>query len=92
METSKISWEYQLKAEKDKLTKKEKELEKLKTERTKWETKAQAVEDELSVSFFSSSCFKSNFISCFSGRQEVVRKSQANVWKRNRDAQREVNA
>lgn len=79
METSKISWEYQLKAEKDKLTKKEKELEKLKTERTKWETKAQAVEDELNVNFFRLRSFNSNFISCFTGRQEVVRKSQTNI-------------
>lgn len=51
METSKISWEYQLKAEKDKLTKKDKELDKLKTERAKWETKSQAIEAELNVSF-----------------------------------------
>lgn len=45
-----MSFEFQIKGEKDKLTKKEKELEKLKTERTKWETKAQSVEAELNVS------------------------------------------
>ena len=50
METTKMSLDFQLKAEKDKLTKKDKELDKLKTERTKWETKTQAAEDELNVS------------------------------------------
>jgi hypothetical protein len=49
METSKISCEYQVKGEKDKLAKMEKELDKIKTERAKWETKAQAVEAELNV-------------------------------------------
>lgn len=44
-----MSLEYQLKGEKDKLVKKEKEFDKLKTERVKWETKAQAVEAELNV-------------------------------------------
>lgn len=53
METTKISYEYQVKGEKDKLTKVEKELDKIKTERAKWETKAQAVEAELNVRFFS---------------------------------------
>lgn len=50
METTKMSLDFQLKAEKDKLTKKDKELEKLKTERVKWETKAQTAETELNVS------------------------------------------
>lgn len=45
-----MSLDFQLKAEKDKLTKKDKELEKLKTERVKWETKAQTAETELNVS------------------------------------------
>lgn len=45
-----MSLEYQLKAEKDKLTKKDKEVEKIKTERVKWETKAQSIEVELDVS------------------------------------------
>jgi hypothetical protein len=49
METTKMSFEYQVKSEKDKYVKIEKELDKLKTERAKWETKAQAVEAELSV-------------------------------------------
>jgi hypothetical protein len=44
-----MSFEYQVKSEKDKYVKIEKELDKLKTERAKWETKAQAVEAELSV-------------------------------------------
>lgn len=50
METTKLSSEYQLKAEKDKFTKLEKDLDKLKTERAKWETKASAAEAELNVS------------------------------------------
>lgn len=50
METLKISLEFQLRGEKDKVTKKEKELDKLKTEKAKWETKAQSVEAELIVS------------------------------------------
>lgn len=50
METTKMSIEYQLKGEKDKLAKLEKEVDKIKTERAKWETKAQAVEAELNVS------------------------------------------
>lgn len=45
-----MSLDFQLKAEKDKLTKKEKELEKLKTERTKYQTRTQVAEDELNVS------------------------------------------
>lgn len=49
METTKMSLEFQLKGEKDKLVKKDKEMEKLKTERTKWETQVQAVEAELNV-------------------------------------------
>lgn len=59
METTKISFEYQVKGEKDKLVKMEKELDKLKTERAKWETKTQAVEAELSVKTLS--CLK-NFL------------------------------
>jgi len=51
METTKISVEYQVKAEKDKAIKLEKELDKLKTERAKWETKANSIEAELAVSF-----------------------------------------
>lgn len=50
METSKISLEFQLKGEKDKLSKRDKEFDKLKTERAKFETKAQAFEAELNVS------------------------------------------
>lgn len=49
METSKMSHEFQVKHEKDKLVKMEKELDKIKTEKAKWETKAQAVEAELNV-------------------------------------------
>ena len=49
METTKMSLEYQLKAEKDKIAKKDKEVEKIKTERLKFETKVQAVEAELNV-------------------------------------------
>lgn len=45
-----MSFELQLKAEKDKLVKKDKELDKMKTEKAKWETKAQAIEAELGVS------------------------------------------
>lgn len=45
-----MSLEFQLKSEKDKLVKKEKEMEKVKTERGKWETKLQALEAELNVS------------------------------------------
>lgn len=45
-----MSLEYQLKAEKDKLTKKDKDVEKVKTERVKWETKVQSIEAELDVS------------------------------------------
>lgn len=58
METTRISLDFQIKAEKDKLTKKEKELDKLKTERAKWETKTQAAEDELNVSknFYEMTC------------------------------------
>lgn len=44
-----MSLEYQLKAEKDKIAKKDKEVEKIKTERLKFETKVQAVEAELNV-------------------------------------------
>ena len=50
METTKMSCQYQVKSEKDKLVKVEKELDKLKTERAKWETKAQSMEAELKVS------------------------------------------
>lgn len=49
METTKMSFELQVKGEKDKSTKMEKEFEKLKIDKAKWETKAQAVEAELSV-------------------------------------------
>lgn len=45
-----MSLEYQLKAEKDKLTKKDKEVDKIKSERVKWETKVQSIEAELDVS------------------------------------------
>lgn len=51
METTKTSFEMQLKGEMIKLVKMEKELDKIKLDRTKWETKAQAIEAELSVSF-----------------------------------------
>lgn len=44
-----MSLEYQVKGEKDKLTKLEKELDKVKVERAKWETKAQSIEAELNV-------------------------------------------
>lgn len=44
-----MSLEFQLKGEKDKLVKKEKEMEKLKTERSKWEAKVQTAETELKV-------------------------------------------
>lgn len=47
-----MSLEFQLKGEKDKVVKKEKELEKLKTEKAKLETKAQSVESELNVSIW----------------------------------------
>jgi hypothetical protein len=50
LETTKASFELQLKGEKSKFTKVEKELDKIKLEKTKWETKAQAIEAELSVS------------------------------------------
>lgn len=49
METTKMSLEYQVKHEKDKLTKMEKELDKVKLERTKLETKSQSIEAELNV-------------------------------------------
>lgn len=49
METTKMSFEYQVKGEKDKLTKMEKEFDKVKLERVKWETKAQSIEAELNV-------------------------------------------
>lgn len=45
-----MSLDYQVKHEKDIVVKKEKELDKMKTERAKWETKAQAAEAELNVS------------------------------------------
>lgn len=47
-----MSLDYQLKAEKDKIAKKDKEVDKLKTEKVKWETKAQAAETELEVRIF----------------------------------------
>lgn len=47
-----MSFEFQIKGEKEKLAKKEKEVDKLKTERAKLETKAQAVEAELNVRNF----------------------------------------
>lgn len=50
METTKSSFELQLKSEATKALKLEKELDKVKIERAKWETKAQAIETELSVS------------------------------------------
>ena len=43
--------ENQLKSEKDKATKAEKEIEKIKTERLKLETKASALDVELAVRF-----------------------------------------
>lgn len=43
--------ESQLKLEKEKATKIEKEAEKIKTERLKWETKAGALDVELAVRF-----------------------------------------
>lgn len=49
METTKMSFEYQVKGEKDKLTKMEKELDKVKVERAKWETKSLSIETELNV-------------------------------------------
>lgn len=52
METTKMSFEYQVKSEKDKFVKIEKEMDKIKTEKAKWETKAQAVEAELAVRLF----------------------------------------
>jgi hypothetical protein len=53
METTKLSFEFQIKGEKDKFVKKEAELERLKSERLKWETRAQAVEAELNVNILS---------------------------------------
>jgi hypothetical protein len=50
METTKMSLDLQLKGEKTKVTKIEKELDKIKIDKAKWETKAQAVEAELAVS------------------------------------------
>jgi hypothetical protein len=47
-----MSLEAQLKSETNKFNKTEKELDKIKTEKAKFETKAQAIEAELSVSFF----------------------------------------
>lgn len=45
-----MSLEYQLKAEKDKLTKKDKEVEKIKAERVKAEATAKTLEADLEVS------------------------------------------
>lgn len=51
LETTKMSLEAQVKNEANKYGKIEKELDKVKTEKAKFETKAQAIEAELSVSF-----------------------------------------
>lgn len=51
LETTKMSLEAQVKNETNKYNKVEKELDKVKTERAKSETKAQAIEAELLVSF-----------------------------------------
>lgn len=64
METMKISMDFQIKAEKDKLTKKEKELDKFKTERSKWEAKTQAAEDELNVS-------RKNLLRCYVNQKMI---------------------
>lgn len=52
METTKMSLESQLKGETTKLIKMEKEFDRVKIDRIKFETKAQAIEAELLVSFF----------------------------------------
>lgn len=49
LETSKTTFEKQVKEEKDKFTKLERDFEKCKIDKAKWETKAQAIEAELSV-------------------------------------------
>lgn len=50
LETTKASLELQVKGETNKLNKMEKELDRIKVERIRFETKAQAVEAELAVS------------------------------------------
>lgn len=49
LETSKTTFEKQAKDEKDKFTKLERDFERCKIDKAKWETKAQAIEAELSV-------------------------------------------
>lgn len=50
MENTKATFEKQVKVEKDKLNKLERDFEKCKIDKAKWETKSQAIEAELSVS------------------------------------------
>lgn len=52
LETTKISLDAQVKNEANKLSKMEKELDRIKVDRIKFETKAQAMEAELAVIYF----------------------------------------
>lgn len=72
-----MSLEAQLKGETTKFNKLEKEFDRIKVDRIKFETKAQAIEAELSVSFFiyfHFSLIKFKILV----EQKVIRKSEAN--------------
>lgn len=81
-----MSLEAQLKNETNKFNKIEKELDKLKTEKAKFETKAQAIEAELAVSFtfvfknfqnyfFNFKNFNGFYFLKISVKQKIIRKS-----------------